>query len=138
MIQKPTAWTDVDHLECASMSFFRLFVLSQKSHFRSGYEVYYHAQHMKKMATIFFGKLFCLVVLYHKECPRKYSRPDIWQSSIWYTGFAGTIASLTKRLIFQILFFFIISCKILCKNSFNFFFQFFYHYKNKHKEFWVP
>ena len=33
----------------------------------------------------------------------------------------GTIVSLTKRLMFQVLFFFIISCKILCKNPFNLF-----------------
>ena len=31
----------------------------------------------------------------------------------------GTIVSSTKRLMFQVLFFFIISCKILCKNPFN-------------------
>ena len=34
---------------------------------------------------------------------------------------AGTNNSSTKRLMFQVLFFFIISCKILCKNSFNLF-----------------
>ena len=32
----------------------------------------------------------------------------------------GTIVSSTKRLMFQVLFFFIISCKILCKNPFIF------------------
>ena len=31
------------------------------------------------------------------------------------------IVSLTKHLMFQVLFFFIISCKILCKNPFNLF-----------------
>ena len=34
---------------------------------------------------------------------------------------AGTNDSSTKRLMFQVLFFFIISCKILCKNRFNLF-----------------
>ena len=34
---------------------------------------------------------------------------------------AGTNDSSTKRLMFQVLFFFIISCKILCKNCFNLF-----------------
>ena len=33
----------------------------------------------------------------------------------------GTIVSLTKCLMFQVLFFFIISCKILFKNPFNLF-----------------
>ena len=33
--------------------------------------------------------------------------------------------SLTKHLMFQVLFFFTISCKILCKNCFNLFFYFF-------------
>ena len=34
----------------------------------------------------------------------------------------GTNDSSTKRLMFQVLFFFIKSCKILCKNPFNLFF----------------
>ena len=33
----------------------------------------------------------------------------------------GTNESSTKRLMFQVLFFFMISCKILCKNPFNLF-----------------
>ena len=33
----------------------------------------------------------------------------------------GTNKSLTKCLMFQVLFFFMISCKILCKNPFNLF-----------------
>ena len=37
----------------------------------------------------------------------------------------GTIVSLTKRLMFQVLFFFMISCKILCRNPFNLFSYFF-------------
>ena len=48
---------------------------------------------------------------------------EIRQSSIicWVDG---TIVSSTKRLMFQALFFFIISCKNLCKkNPFNLFFQ---------------
>ena len=45
---------------------------------------------------------------------------------------AGTNDLSTKRLIFQALFFFIISCKILCKNHFILFFILFYFliYKN--------
>ena len=38
----------------------------------------------------------------------------------------GTNESSSKRLIFQIFFFSMISCKILCKNPFNLFFHFFY------------
>ena len=45
----------------------------------------------------------------------------------------GTIASLTKHLMFQVLFFFIISCKILCKNPFNSIF-FYYFTKIKSSE----
>ena len=37
----------------------------------------------------------------------------------------GTNESSTKRLMFQILFFFMISCRILCKNTFNLFVHFF-------------
>ena len=37
----------------------------------------------------------------------------------------GTNESSTKRLIFQVSFFFMISCKILCKNRFNLFSYFF-------------
>ena len=33
----------------------------------------------------------------------------------------GTIVSVTKSLMFQVLFVFIISCKTLCKNPFNLF-----------------
>ena len=36
----------------------------------------------------------------------------------------GTIVSLDKRLMFHVLFFFIISCKILCKNIFILFYNF--------------
>ena len=39
--------------------------------------------------------------------------------------FAGTNESSTKRLMFQVLFFFMISCRILCKNTFNLFVYFF-------------
>ena len=39
--------------------------------------------------------------------------------------FAGTNDSSTKRLMFQVLFFFIISSKIHCKNCFNLFSYFF-------------
>ena len=34
----------------------------------------------------------------------------------------GKIISLTKCLMFQVLFLFVISCKVLCKNPFNYFF----------------
>ena len=37
----------------------------------------------------------------------------------------GTNELSTKRLMFQVLFFFMISCKILCKNPFNLFSYFF-------------
>ena len=37
----------------------------------------------------------------------------------------GTSESLTKHLMFQVLFFIMISCKILCKNPFNLFSYFF-------------
>ena len=47
-----------------------------------------------------------------------------------YTGSLGcwvaeTIVSLTKHQMFQVLFFFMISCRILCKNTFNLFVYFF-------------
>ena len=51
---------------------------------------------------------------------------------------AGMNDSLTKRLMFQVLYFFMISCRILCKNTFNLFIYFLKKYKNKSKEFWVP
>ena len=60
---------------------------------------------------------------------------------------SGKIVLLTKRLMFQVLFFFIISSKILYKNPFNFFFFFFwkitvytsmYLTEVKNKKFWVP
>ena len=47
--------------------------------------------------------------------------PTIFNIIRWV---AGTIVSLTKHLIFQVLFSFIISCKILCKNPFKLFFYF--------------
>ena len=55
--------------------------------------------------------------------------------------FAGTNDSSTKRLMFQvcIIFFFIIFCKILGKNRFNLFFNFFYKFtKIKMKSFEWP
>ena len=57
----------------------------------------------------------------HLSVPLK--APKIWQSSIYYTGLLGR---WDERLIDQasdvpsIIFFFKISCKILCKNRFNF------------------
>ena len=51
----------------------------------------------------------------------------------------GTNESSTKRLMFQVLFFFMISCKILCKNPFNLFSYFFYKItKIKIKSFECP
>ena len=51
----------------------------------------------------------------------------------------GTNESSTKRLMFQVLFFFMISCKFLCKNGFNSFFYFFYRLtKIKIKSFECP
>ena len=67
-------------------------------------------------------------------------RPKIRQSAIWWAGllvcwFAGTNDSSTKRLMFQVLFFFTISCKILCKNCFN---LFFYRFTKMIKSFVCP
>ena len=42
----------------------------------------------------------------------------------------GTNKSSSKRLMFQVLFFFMISCKILCKNPFNLFSYFFIKLQN--------
>ena len=39
--------------------------------------------------------------------------------------------------MFQVLFVFVISCKIFCKNCFNFLFFYGFTYDNKNKEFWV-
>ena len=51
----------------------------------------------------------------------------------------GTNKSFTKRLMFQVIFFFMISCKILCKNPFNLFSYFFYKItKIKIKSFECP
>ena len=51
----------------------------------------------------------------------------------------GTKELSTKCLMFQVLFIFMISYKILCENPFNSFSIFFYKsYKNKSKAFWVP
>ena len=47
--------------------------------------------------------------------------------------FVGTNDSSTKRLMFQVSFFFIISCKTLWKNCLNFYF--FILFKNKDKKF---
>ena len=64
--------------------------------------------------------------------------PTIYNIIRWFTG---TNDSSTKRLMLQ-LFFFIISCNILCKNSFNsFIYLFFYFTKIKVKSFecrWIP
>ena len=49
----------------------------------------------------------------------------------------GTNDLSTKCLMFQVLFFIIISCKILCKNRFNEF-SYFFIIVQKNKEFWVP
>ena len=57
--------------------------------------------------------------MFHKNNPLQkldnlqYNTLDCWV--------AGTNHSLTNRLMYQVLFFFIISSKILCKNPFNFF-----------------
>ena len=50
----------------------------------------------------------------------------IWNPTIFniIRWFAGTNDSSTKGLMFQVLFFFIISFKILCKNPLNLFFKF--------------
>ena len=48
--------------------------------------------------------------------------PTIFNIIHWV---AGMTVSLTKHLMIQVSFFFIIPCKILCKNPFNSFFYFF-------------
>ena len=53
-----------------------------------------------------------------------YLKSDNLQYNTLGCWVAGTNDSSTKRLIFQVLFFFIISCKILCKNHFNLFYNF--------------
>ena len=50
----------------------------------------------------------------------------------------GTIISLTKRLMFQVLFFYIISCKIICKNIFNLFIFYFFITLQNIKSFEFP
>ena len=51
----------------------------------------------------------------------------------------GTNESLNERLMFQVSFFYMISCKILCKNPFNLFSHFFYKItKIKIKSFECP
>ena len=49
--------------------------------------------------------------------------PDLKSNNLQYNTLGhwvdGTIVSSTKRLVFQVFFFFIISCKILFKNPFN-------------------
>ena len=52
---------------------------------------------------------------------RKISCSLIWNPTIFniIRCVAGTNESSTKRLMFQVLFFFIISCKTLCENCFN-------------------
>ena len=61
-------------------------------------------------------------------CPPKFlvtknpSISDIFKLGRWDDG---TNESLTKRLMFQVLFFFMISCWILCRNTFNLFVYFF-------------
>ena len=44
---------------------------------------------------------------------------------------------LTKRLMFQVLFFFILSCKIFAKILLIYYYYFFLNYKNRNKEFWL-
>ena len=59
----------------------------------------------------------------------QYNTLDYWSE--------GPKNSSTKHLMFQVLFFFIISFIILCKNSFNFFLLFFYNF-TKIKSFECP
>ena len=65
------------------------------------------------------------------QCTSSFRNTTIYNIMRWF--------SLTKRLMFQVLFFFIISCKILCKNSFNLFsYLFLENYKNMKKKFECP
>ena len=65
---------------------------------------------------ILFGLYFDYLnfILLYKSDNRQYNTMVCWVD--------GKNDSLTKCLMFQVLFFFIISCKFLCKNCFNFFF----------------
>ena len=65
--------------------------------------------------------LLVFLLIWLIKCTYKYRVPIFYFENIirWV---AGTIASSTKRLMFRVLFFFIISCKLLCKNPFNLFF----------------
>ena len=86
----------------------------------------YHAQYIRyesemclqcknKMARVSYELMLTKTVL----------KSDNLQYNMLDRLVAGTNNSSTKHLMFQILFFFIISCKILCKNRFNLVFQFF-------------
>ena len=69
--------------------------------------------------------------LLYKSDNLQYNTPACWVD--------GTNDSSTKGLMFQVLFFFMISCKILCKNPFNLFSYFFYKItKIKIKSFECP
>ena len=57
---------------------------------------------------------------------QKFIKSDIFQYNILVRWVAGTNDSAaTKRLMFQVFFFFMISCRILRKNTFNLFVYFF-------------
>ena len=67
------------------------------------------------------------------------NKSDNLQYNTLVRWFARTNDSSNKRLMFQVLFFFMISCKILFKNPFNLFSYFFYKITNiKIKSFECP
>ena len=76
------------------------------------------AGHNPKISNVMFFSWFI------SRTPNTNRNLTIYNIICW---FAGTNDSSTKRLMFQVLFFFTISCKILCKNGFNLFSYFFYN-----------
>ena len=71
---------------------------------------------------------FASLLVMLRDCSRNYSHRSILKSdNLQYNTlvrwFAGTNDSSTKCLMFQVLFFFTISFKILCKNCFVLFFH---------------
>ena len=76
----------------------------------------------------FCQKWACKMVISYKKCATKFKEDDHKSVNLQYNTLGclddGTNESLTKRLMFQVLFFFMISCRILCKNTFNLFVYF--------------
>ena len=94
------------------------------------------ALHWTYLILLVYKKLFFELSSCHETSDEilfgfELKNPTIYNIICW---FAGTNDSSTKRLMFQVLSFFMISCKILCKNPFNLFSYFFI----KLQKYWVP